>query len=64
MLFDLGFTNNMILSCYFFSFLIINQAIAQIFKSIAELVIPIVIPSKEAKGETEIYPVEPKTRKC
>ena len=62
MLFDLGFTNNMILSCYFFSFLIINQAIAQIFKSIAELVIP--IPSKEAKGETEIYPVEPKTRKC
>ena len=54
----------MILSSYFFSFLIINQAIAQIFKSIAELVIPIVIPSKEAKGETEIYPVEPKTRKC
>ena len=66
MLFDLGFTKNMILSCYFFSFLIINQAIAQIFKSMAELVIPIGIPSKEAKGETEIHPViaEAKRRKC
>ena len=66
MLFDLGFTNNMILSSYFFSFLILNQAIAQIFKSMAELAIPIGIPSKEAKGETEIHPViaEAKRRKC
>ena len=65
MLFDLGFTNNMILSCYFFSFLIINQAIGQIFKSMAGLLIPTGIPSKEAKGETEIHPViaEAKRRK-
>ena len=31
--------------------------IAQIFSAIAELVIPIGIPNKEAKAETEIHPV-------
>ena len=55
-----------------FLFLIVNLyfliplASAQIFNSIAELVIPIEIPSKEAKAEIEIHPVivEAKTRKC
>ena len=36
------------------------------FNPIAELVIPIAIPTKEAKAEIEIYPVivEPKIREC
>ena len=55
MLFNLGFANNIILSCFFFFFLIIDlyflipAVIAQIFNPIAELVIPIGIPSKQAK---------------
>ena len=63
MLFDLYFANNTILSCFFFFFLIndlnllIPAAIAQIFNPIAKLVIPIGIPSKEAKVENEIHPV-------
>ena len=56
---------------YAFCFVIIDlyflipAAIAQIFDPIAELVIPIGIPIKEAKGETEIHPVvvEAKIRK-
>ena len=76
MLFSLVFANNAIFSCFFFfflivdSFLIINYflmpaAIAQIFNSITELVIPIGIPSKEAKAEIEIHPLiaEAKIRK-
>ena len=55
----------------FFFFLIINlyylipAVIAQIFNPIAELVIPIGMPTKEAKAEIEIYPVivEAKIRK-
>ena len=56
MLFNLDFANNTILSCFFFFFLIIDlyflipAAIAQIFNPIAELVIPIGIPSKETKA--------------
>ena len=59
MLFNLDFANNAILSCIFFSFLMIDlyflvpAVIAQIFNPIAELVIPIGIPSKEAKTEIE-----------
>ena len=57
---------------YFFFFLIIDlyflipAAIAQIFNPIAELVIPIGIPIKEAKAESEMHPVivEAKIRKC
>ena len=72
MLFNLDFANNNILSCFFFFFLIIDlyflipTAIAQTFNPIAELVIPIVIPSKEAKAEIEIHPViaEAKIRKA
>ena len=50
-------------------FLIINfyflipAAIAQIFNPIAELVIPIGIPSKEAKAEIEIHSVTTKAKK-
>ena len=57
MLFDLDFANNTILSCLFFFFLIIDlnllipAVIAQVFNPIAELVIPIGIPIKEAKTE-------------
>ena len=60
MLFNLDFANNTILLCFFFFFLIIDlyflipAAIAQIFNPIAELVISIGIPSKEAKAEIEI----------
>ena len=72
MLLNLDFTNNTILSCVFFFFLIIDlyflilAVIAQTFNPIAELVIPIGITTKEAKAETETHPViiEPKTRKC
>ena len=72
LLFNLDFANNIILSGFFFFFLIIDlyflipAAIAQIFNCIAELVIPIGIPSKEAETETEIHPliVEAKIRKC
>ena len=48
MLFNLDFANNTIL---------IPIAIAQIFNPLALLVIPIEIPSREAKVDTEIYPV-------
>ena len=72
MQFDLDFANNTILSCFFFFFLIIDSyfltpaVIIQIFSPIAELVIPIGIPNKEAKAEIEIHPVivEAKMRKC
>ena len=63
MLFNLDFASNTILSCYFFFFLIIDlyffipPVIAQIFNPIEDLVIPIGIPIKEVKTETEIHPV-------
>ena len=63
MLFNLDFANKTILSCFFFFFLIIDfyflipAVIAQIFNPIAELVIPIGIPTKEAKAEMETHPV-------
>ena len=53
-LFNLDFANNTILSCLFFFFLIIDlyflihAVIAHIFNPIAELVLPIGIPPKEA----------------
>ena len=45
---------------------LIPAVIAQIFNLIAELVIPIGIPTKEAKAEMETHPVivEAKIRKC
>ena len=63
MLFNLDFATNTILSCFFFFFLIIDlyflfaAVIAQIFNTIAELVILIGIQTKEAKAEFEIHPV-------
>ena len=63
MLLKLDFANNTILSCFFFFLLIIDlhflipAVTAQIFNPIAELIIPIGIPSKEAKAEIEIHPV-------
>ena len=52
----------LIIGLYFF----IPAAIAQIFNSVAELVIPTGIPSKEANTEIQIHPVveEAKIRKC
>ena len=53
---------------FFFFFLIIGlyflilAAIAQIFNPTAELVIPIRIPSKEAKAGIEIHPVTTKAK--
>ena len=72
MLFNLGFADNTILSCFFFFFLIIDSyflipaAIAQISNPIAELLIHIGIPRNEAKAEIEIDPeiLEGKIRKC
>ena len=68
MLRDLDFANSTVLLCFFFFFLIINlyflitEAVAQIFNPIAELVIPIGIPNKEAKTEIEINSVTAETK--
>ena len=63
MLFNLDFANhtNFIMLIY-----LIPRAIGQIFNRIAELVILIGKPRKEAKAEIEIHPiiVEAKIRKC
>ena len=72
MLFNLYFTNNIVLPCFFFFFLIIDvyflfpAGIAQIINPIAKLVILIGIPCKEAQAEIQIHPVTPeaKIRKC
>ena len=47
-------------------YFLITAVIAQIFNPIAEVVTPMVIPSKGAKAEIEIHPVtaEAKIRKC
>ena len=52
----------LIIDLYFF----IAAVIAQIFNPIAELVIPIEIPTKEAKADMKIHPVivDPTIRKC
>ena len=71
MLFNFHFADNTISSCFFLFFLIIDlyflivAVITQIFYSAAELVIPIGIPTKEAKEEIETHPViaETETRK-
>ena len=72
MLFNLDVANNTVLYFFFFLLLIsvfyfwIPAVIAQIFNPIAQLVIPIGLPAKEAKAEIEIHPViiEAKIRKC
>ena len=58
MLFNLDFANDNILSCFVFLiidlYLLIPAIIANIFDSITELVIPLGIPTKEAKAEMEM----------
>ena len=69
-LFKLDFANSTILSCFCFLiidlYFLISAVIAQNFNPIAELVLPIGIPSKEEKADIEIHPVivETKIRKC
>ena len=69
MLFNLDFANNIILLCFFFLiidlYFLIPAVIAHIFNPIAELVIPLGIPVREAKAEIEIHlvNVEAKIRK-
>ena len=69
MLLNFDFANNTILSWFFFFFLIIDlyfliaAVIAQIFNPIAELLISIGIPTKEAKAEIEIHPVVVESKK-
>ena len=46
MLFNLDFANNTVLSCFFF---LIPAVVTPMFTAIAELVIPIGIPSKKQK---------------
>ena len=58
-LFNLSFANKIILSWFFLFFLIIDlyflipTVISKIFNPIADLVIPMGIPAKEAKAEIE-----------
>ena len=65
MLFNLAFAINTILSCFVFFFLIIDFYLL-IAAAVAEIVIHIGIPSKEAKTKIEIDPViaETKIRTC
>ena len=62
MLFNLDFANDNILPCFFFFLItdlhfLIPEVITQIFNHIAELAIPIGIPTKEAEVEMEMHPV-------
>ena len=69
MLLNLVFSGNVILSCLFFFFLIIDLYLliaavtGEIFNTIAELVIPIGAPNKEAKADIERHPVIAETKK-
>ena len=68
MLFNLSFADNNILLSFLFSFfiidlyLLISIVIVQIFNPIAELVIPIGIPTKEEKTEIETRPINVETK--
>ena len=72
MVFNLVFTSNTILSCFFLFFLIsdlyflIPAVIAHIFNATAELAVPIGRPTKEEKAEMDTHPVtaEVKISKC
>ena len=72
MLLNLDFANNTILSCFSFFFLItelyflIPAGITQIFYRTAELVIPVGMPTKEAKAGmgTHLVTVETNISKC
>ena len=67
-LFNLDFAKNIILSCFFFFFLIIGLYLlisVEIFNTTAKLVVLVGIPNKKKKTEIEIHPVnvEAKTQK-
>ena len=67
-LFNLDFAKNIILSRFFFFFLIIGLYLlisVEIFNTTAKLVVLVGIPIKETKTEIEIHPVnvEAKTQK-
>ena len=64
MLFNFDFANNTLLNTILFLFFLfidlyflIPVVITQMFNPIAELIIPIGFPTKEAKVEMEIHPV-------
>ena len=64
MLFNFDFANNTLLNTILFLFFLfidlyflIPAVITQMFNPIAELIIPIGFPTKEAKVEMEIHPV-------
>ena len=60
MVFNLDFANDLILSFLFLFFLftdLIPAFTAQNFNQIAELIVPVGIPTKEAKAEMETDPV-------
>ena len=64
MLFNFDFGNNTLLNTILFLFFLfidlyflIPAVITQMFNPIAELIIPIGFPTKEAKVEMEIHPV-------
>ena len=67
-LYNLVFVNNTILSFFFFFFLniglyfLIPAVIVQILNFIAEVIVPIGIPSKEAIEEIEIHSVTAETK--
>ena len=58
--------NPLLLFLNYWLILFNSAVLAQIFNPIAELVIPLGIPTKDAKSEMETHPViaEPKKRKC
>ena len=66
--FNLAFANSTILSCFFLFFLIIELYFSvpavsvDIFNLTAELVIPIEIPTNEAKAEIETQPLTAETK--
>ena len=66
--YNLIYPNNTILSCFFFFFMItdlyflILEVITQIFNSIAELVIPIGIATRDSKAIIETQPVTVKIK--
>ena len=62
MVLNLDFGSKAILLCFFFFliidlYLLIPAVIAQIFNPIAKIVIPIGVPTKEAKAEIDTHPV-------
>ena len=70
MRFKLDFASNAILSCFFYFFIIVHLYFlftavnAQIFNTVAEVVIPFGKPIKEANAEVETNQHNSKVYKC